>query len=130
MVRVLGRTGDLFGGWGDVVMETGPGLGWAGAGRGMKGGLTWALVGAPLSGCLALALTPLLLSRWRRSGSRLCCYLWGLDGGGVGGRSTSSHLHRQVGREKGAGPLLGREPWSQGRRGRAEGGSEAGPPEQ
>ena len=26
-------------------METGPGLGWAGAGRGMKGGLTWALVG-------------------------------------------------------------------------------------
>lgn len=45
MVRVLGRTRDLSGGWGRCCYGDWARLDRAGAGLGRKGGLTWALVG-------------------------------------------------------------------------------------
>jgi len=78
-------------------------LGWAGAGRGMKGGLTWALVGGSslrLSGPGPDSLAAPAAGAGSGSGSGAIYGAW--MGRGGGGRSTSSpHLHRPVGREKG-----------------------------
>lgn len=102
MVRVLGRTGDLFGGWGAALLwRLGQGLGWAGAGRGMKGGLTWASSRGSSLRCLALALTPCCS---KAAGARLrlrpLLLFMGPGMWGEGGRSTVAPC-TPVGREKG-----------------------------
>lgn len=99
-------------------METGPGLGWAGAGRGMKGGLTWALVGGSslrLSGPGPDSLAAPAAGAGSGSGSAAIYGAWMGRGGGAEAPAPPPCTDRLGGR-RGAGPLLGREPRSQGRR--------------
>lgn len=115
---------------GDVVMETGPGLGWAGAGRGMKGGLTWALVGGSslrLSGPGPDSLAAPAAGAGSGSGSAAIYGAWMGRGGGAEAPAPPLAQTGWEG-EGGQGHCLGGSHGARGG-GRAEGGSEAGPPQ-
>lgn len=86
VVRGSGRTGELSGGWGEMLLrrlgQAGPGWGWA---REEGEAHLGSSRGAPLSGSLALALTPLLLQPLAPAPAPALLLFMGPGWGGVGG---------------------------------------------
>lgn len=104
MVRVLGRTRDLSGGWGRCCHGDWARLDRAGAGLGRKGGLTWALGGGSslqLSGPGPDSFGVPAAGAGSGSGSAAIYGAW--MGRGGGGRSTSSPRTDRLGGRRGEG---------------------------